>query len=148
MIKMNKHCKLIALGTVLALALVAFPAEIESEQQCSCCPKDTVLQHDGHHDDKPIPAKEVKGVQMATITIDGGYKPAAISVKAGKPVEITFKLGEKPGCGDVLVIKDMKLKKELRKDKPEVVKFTPKKAGEIKFECGMGMLKGKIIVVG
>lgn len=115
-----------------------------------CCAANS-MQHHEHHQkmkaqDKPVPATVVKGVQQATVVIDGGYKPSAISVKVGMPVKLTFKLGAKPGCGDVLVIKDLKFKKKLQPGKPEVVKFTPKKAGEMVFECGMGMLKGKVVI--
>ena len=141
---MNKNIKLVILSGLSALAVYAF--SWAPHQQGSCCGDMKAMQHGEHHADKPVQAKVVKGVQKATVTIDGGYKPAAISVGIGKPVELTFKLGANPGCGDVLVIKDLKFKKELQAGRPEVVKFTPKKAGEIGFECGMGMLRGKIIV--
>lgn len=143
---MNNNIKLVLLGGLSALAIYAFASA--PHQQGSCCGDMKAMQHEEHHADKPVQAKVVKGVQKATITVDGGYKPGAISVKAGKPVELTFKLGANPGCGDVLVIKELKFKKEVKPGKPEVVKFTPKKAGEIGFECGMGMLRGKIVVTG
>jgi plastocyanin domain-containing protein len=143
---MNNNIKLVILAGLSALAIYAFASA--SPQRGSCCGDMGAMQHEDHHTAKAVPAKMVKGVQKAAVTIDGGYKPGAISVKAGKPVELTFKLGANPGCGDVLVIKELKFKKELKSGKPEVVKFTPKKAGEIGFECGMGMLRGKIVVTG
>ena len=30
-------------------------------------------------------------VQKVTVTIDGGYKPATVSVKAGQPVQLTLR---------------------------------------------------------
>ncbi|KAA0225904.1 MAG: hypothetical protein HND42_08880 [Armatimonadetes bacterium] len=135
---------LIGLATVIALAMAPRP------NADGCCGGKS-MQHDEHNqkattEDKPVPAKIVEGVQRATVVIDRGYKPSSISVRPGLPVELTFKLGANPGCGDVLVIKDLKYKKKLQAGKPEVVKFTPKKVGEMIFECGMGMLKGKVVI--
>lgn len=139
---MNKNIKLVVLGGLSALAIYALAS---APHQGSCCGDMKAMQHE-EYADKALQAKVVKGIQKATVTIDGGYKPSAISVKVGRPVELTFKLGANPGCGGVLVIKDLRFKKELYAGKPEVVKFTPKEAGEIGFECGMGMLRGKVIV--
>ena len=142
---MNTLIKIAVLSGLSAIAILTF-AISPRQDKCACCGDMKAMQHEDHHLPKPVQAKMVKGVQKATVTIDGGYKPGAISVIAGKPVELTFKLGANPGCGDVLVIKDLKFKKELHAGKAEVVKFTPKKPGEIGFECGMGMLRGKIVV--
>lgn len=141
---MKDPIKLIILGGLSALAIYSFASA--ANLQGNCCGDMKAMQHEEHHAQKPEQAKLMNGVQKATVTIDRGYKPSAISVKVGRPVELTFKLGANPGCGNLLVINDLKLKKELQAGKPEIVKFTPKKAGEIRFECGMGMLKGKIIV--
>ncbi len=91
-------------------------------------------------------ATVVKGVQKATVTINGGYSPSTIQVVAGKPVELTFTRTEKSGCGGEVVIKGLKYDKQVATGKSIVVKFTPKTAGEIPFTCGMGMLSGKIVV--
>lgn len=86
------------------------------------------------------------GVQRATVTIDGGYSPASLSVKAGKPVEITFVRKSASGCDGTLVIPDLKFQKTLKQGEKTVVKFTPKKTGSIGFQCGMAMYKGQIAV--
>ncbi len=88
----------------------------------------------------------VKGVQKATVMINGGYSPSVVRVVAGKPVELTFSRTEKSGCGGEVVIKGLKYDKEGASGKSIVVRFTPKTAGEIPFTCGMGMLSGKIVV--
>jgi plastocyanin domain-containing protein len=141
---MTNTLKLVIFGTLTAYAILALASG--SNSQGSCCGAMAAMQHDEHHAQKPVQAKLVKGVQKATVLIDGGYKPSAIEVKVGKPVEITFKLGAQPGCGSVVVIQDLKFKKEIQPGKGDVVKFTPTKEGQIGFKCGMGMLKGKIIV--
>jgi YHS domain-containing protein/plastocyanin len=85
-------------------------------------------------------------VQRATIVIDGQYKPAAVAVKPGKPVELTFVRKEGTGCGDVLQFPSLRLRRTLKAGEKTVVAFTPKKSGTIAFTCGMGMYRGQVIV--
>jgi plastocyanin domain-containing protein len=136
--------KTIILGA-LALATAAFANPFQQENGQSCCGGAMAMQA-GHDMGKPVAAKVVKGVQKATVTIDNGmYMPAVISVKKGKPVELTFKAGKKPGCGSTVVFKSLKISKEVG-SKPVTIKFTPKDAGTIAFTCGMGMFDGKVVV--
>ena len=83
--------------------------------------------------------------QRVTVVVDNGFKPESISVKAGKPVSITFDTKHK-GCAAVVVFKELKLKKELKDGTKTTFTFTPKKAGTFSFACGMGMYTGKVIV--
>jgi YHS domain-containing protein len=95
----------------------------------------------------PAPAaKSTAGVQKATVVIDGEYLPGRISVKAGKPVELTFVRKEKTGCGNVVQFPTLGLKKTLKPGEKAVIRFTPKKAGAIPFTCGMKMYKGQLAV--
>lgn len=119
--------------------------EMQSGSQ-SCCGGGMQMHDMGQKADKPVVAKLVKGVQVATVTIDGGYTPSAIEVKKGVPVELTFQGGKNIGCGGTVVFKSLKISKDVATGKSIAIKFTPKEAGEIPFTCGMGMLKGKIIV--
>ena len=129
----------------LALATAVFASPFQQESGKTCCGSMMAMQ-DGKDMDKPVAAKMVKGVQKATVTIDNGmYMPAVISVKKGKPVELTFKAGKSPGCGSTVVFKSLKISKEVG-SKPVVIKFTPKDAGTIAFTCGMGMFDGKVVV--
>ncbi len=96
--------------------------------------------------DKAVPAKQFKDKQTASILINSGYRPGQISVKQGKPVELTFTGGKNIGCGGTVVFKSLKIKKDVAVGKSVVIKFTPKAKGEIPFTCSMGMLSGKVIV--
>jgi plastocyanin domain-containing protein len=87
-----------------------------------------------------------KTVQKFTIVIDGGYKPSSITAKVGKPLMLTFYRKETTGCGDKVVFKSLGITKSVASGHKVLVKFTPKKAGTIKFTCGMGMYKGQIVV--
>lgn len=96
--------------------------------------------------DKAVQAKQLKDKQTASILINGGYSPAQIEVKQGKPVELTFTGGKNIGCGGTVVFRSLKISKDVAVGKSVVIKFTPKTKGEIPFTCGMGMLQGKVIV--
>lgn len=131
------------------LALLAVAAIAGASQQKgdgSCCSTMMAMQSSSEAP-KPVAAKEVKGVQKLSITIEGGkYSPAVISVMKGKPVELTFKGGKNMGCGSTVVFKSLKQSKDVPLGKSVVIKFTPKEAGTIEFTCGMGMYDGKVIV--
>ena len=88
---------------------------------------------------KPVAAQKV------TITVDNGFKPASFSVKAGKPVQLTFDT-KKKGCAATVVFKSLGITKKLEDGKKTTFTFTPKKAGSIAFACGMGMYKGTVTV--
>ena len=93
----------------------------------------------------PAPKAAASTVQKITVKVDGTYSPSDITVKAGKPVEITFIKGKNVGCGGTVVFSSLGITKELKAEKT-VVAFTPKKAGTIAFACPMGMYKGSVNV--
>lgn len=94
---------------------------------------------------QPVQARSENGVQKATVTIDGGYTPAAIAVTAGKPVELTFVRKETSGCGNVVRFPGLNIERTLAPGGRTVVTFTPKKSGAIAFTCGMGMYRGQVV---
>ena len=59
-----------------------------------------------------------------TITVDGGYSPALVRVKAGQPVRLVF---------------------DRREGERTVIELTPPKAGRYDYTCGMSMLHGALI---
>lgn len=130
---------------VLAAAAFAVPAQTASGQSCSNCAM--AMQTKETTETKPVHARLFRGVQRATITIDGGkYSPAAISVVTGKLVALTFKAGKDMGCGSTVVFPSLKITKEVPAGKSVTVLFTPDKEGTIDFKCGMGMYQGRVVV--
>ena len=127
-------------ATVFTAAPFLFQQPARAEQGCDCCSQPVQAAA------KPVKAREEKGVQRATVVIDGGYTPAKVAVKAGRPVELTFVRKEAAGCGDVVQFPTLKVKRALAPGKKSVVAFTPKKTGTIPFTCGMNMYKGQVVV--
>lgn len=75
-----------------------------------------------------------------------GFSPSSINVEEGFPITLIFKRTTKAGCGDKVVFPSLNITRDLPVGKNVTVKFTPDQSGEIAFTCGMGMMKGKIVV--
>lgn len=86
------------------------------------------------------------GVQEVLVNVKGGYTPDVIVVKQGLPVCIQFYREETASCSDRVVFGDFNISKPLPAFKTTPVRFTPEKPGDYTLECGMGMLRGKLIV--
>jgi plastocyanin domain-containing protein len=91
---------------------------------------------------------EVKGskIQEVKVVVKGGYDPDVIVVKKGIPVRLDFYRDETADCSDTIVFSDFKIRKPLPAFKTTPVEFTPEEEGEYVFTCGMGMMRGKLIV--
>ena len=86
------------------------------------------------------------GVQEIKITVKGGYSPDVIAVKQGRPVRLDFYRDETASCSEQVVFGDFGIARDLPAFKTTAIEFTPDKAGEFTFTCGMNMIRGKLIV--
>jgi plastocyanin domain-containing protein len=86
------------------------------------------------------------GVQEIQVTVKGGYSPDVIVVKQGKPVRLDFYRDETASCSKQVIFGDFGIVKDLPAFKSTAIQFTPDKAGEFIFTCGMNMMRGKLIV--
>lgn len=86
------------------------------------------------------------GVQEIEVQVKGGYTPDLIVVEAGRPVRLGFHRNETADCSEEIVFGDFEIRKRLPAFQTTPVEFTPKAPGEYVFTCGMGMLKGKLLV--
>jgi len=86
------------------------------------------------------------GAAQVAIAVRGGYEPAAVRVKAGAPVRLVFDRQETAGCSEEVVFPDFGVRKFLPAFQKTTVELTPPTAGTYDFTCGMGMLRGKLIV--
>ncbi len=86
------------------------------------------------------------GVQEVQVRVKGGYEPDVIVVEKGRPVRLDFYRDETASCSDTVVFGDFGVAKPLPASKTTAVEFTPQKAGEFTFTCGMNMLRGRLIV--
>jgi plastocyanin domain-containing protein len=86
------------------------------------------------------------GVQEVKITVKGGYSPDLIVVKQGQPVRLDFYRDETASCSEEVIFGDFGIARSLPAFETTPIEFTPEKAGEFTFTCGMNMIRGKLVV--
>ena len=85
--------------------------------------------------------------QSAKVVIGNyGYDPASIRLKRGVPAKVTFLRVSESTCATEVVFADYGIRRELPLNQAVTVSFTPRKAGEFAFTCGMNMHRGKLII--
>lgn len=94
-----------------------------------------------------VESEQVGGEQSATITVNGGYSPAVLSLHVGTPAKITFLRTDPSSCLEEVIMPDFGIAEKLPVNKPFVVTILPKTVGEFSYTCGMRMFSGKITVV-
>ena len=85
------------------------------------------------------------GLQEQTIVVDGGYSPAVVRVKAGRPVRLIFDRRDNGSCSEEVVFPDFGIRKFLPTGEKTVVEVTPPQPGRYDFACGMSMLRGALV---
>ncbi len=88
----------------------------------------------------------VEVTNSVDIIVSGGYSPDVISIPVGKTTTINFFRKDPSSCLEEVVLSDFKIRRKLPLNKKTTIQITPQKKGEYKFECGMNMFHGKVIV--
>jgi plastocyanin domain-containing protein len=86
------------------------------------------------------------GFQEAMILVKGAYTPDVVSVEHGKPVRLSFRREETAACSERVLLPDFGRQATLPEGETIPVEFVPEQPGEYEFTCGMGMLRGKVVV--
>lgn len=89
---------------------------------------------------------DASGLQEVLIRVDGGYSPATVQVEAGRPVRLSFERADTSGCSEEVVLPHFGIRRFLPTGAVTSVQFTPDQTGTFEFTCGMGMLRGRIVV--
>ena len=84
--------------------------------------------------------------QKIALSLPLDYRNEAATVKAGKPVALTFKLTKDAGCGNTISLPDANWAKTLKVGESATVVYTPTKSGPLNFQCVMGHMKGTLLV--
>lgn len=89
--------------------------------------------------------QEVRTIDI-TVT-DRGYEPTRIDLTEGEPVRLVFHQEAKSSCAHSVKSDELGLETtELPAGETTTVELTPDESGEFTFACGMGMLKGTLVV--
>ena len=90
-----------------------------------------------------VPAKPT--TQTVRVVIDGAYKPANLSVRAGVPTTLSFFLKRDSGCGNSVVIPALNQTLDLEVGQTQSVTWTPKASQTLAFACPMKMFRGTVV---
>jgi cobalt-zinc-cadmium efflux system membrane fusion protein len=86
-------------------------------------------------------------IQTARITVgEQGYEPSRVTLRAGAPARLTFVRTTDKTCGTAVMFPSLNIRRELPRNQPVEIDFTPQKTGEIQFVCGVNMLRGTVLV--
>lgn len=87
------------------------------------------------------------GLQEITMTQNArGYTPNTFTIQKGVPVKWTITSEDPSSCASSLVSQQLGIRTNLKRG-TNVIEFTPKEAGTIRFMCSMGMFTGTFKVV-
>lgn len=86
------------------------------------------------------------GYQEATILVKGAYSPDTIVAERGKPIRLTFLREESGACSERVVFADFHKSAELPEGRQVAIDLPAAKPGEYLFQCGMAMLRGRLVV--
>ncbi|MEO7132693.1 MAG: cupredoxin domain-containing protein, partial [Vicinamibacterales bacterium] len=93
------------------------------------------------------PTASTAEMQTATVSVgDAAFEPAMITLRKGVPARLTFTRVSDTTCATEVVLPDYGIKRALPLNQGVAIEFTPQQAGEVAFACGMGMLKGMLMV--
>ena len=85
--------------------------------------------------------------RRVTLTVTNkGFQPATVRLKAGQPVRLVITRRTARTCATEIVLKEHGINQPLPLNKPVEVRFTPTKAGTLRYACAMDMISGKLIV--
>lgn len=84
--------------------------------------------------------------QDIDVEVEGGYSPATLRVQPGKPIRIHFDRIENSSCSEEVVFPHFGVRRFLPAFEETVVELPATRPGEYEFTCGMGMLRGRLIV--
>ena len=80
------------------------------------------------------------------IEVDGGYAPDTLVVAAGVPVRVIFHRHDGFPCSREVVFPDHGVRATLVQHEDVVVDLPQRGPGVYAFECGEGMLHGRLVV--
>lgn len=86
------------------------------------------------------------GSRETRVTIKSEYTPDRIVAKKGRPLELIFYRDDDSECTAQVVFEDFQIRQDLAVRQDTAVSLIPEKEGEFTFACGMGMIKGKLVV--
>lgn len=93
----------------------------------------------------PPNASNARTVAM-TVT-DNGFEPSEVKVKKGEPVRLVITRKTDATCATSITVDGTDIRRDLPLNEPVEVTFTPAKAGDLRYGCGMNKMVGGVLKV-
>lgn len=95
---------------------------------------------------QPRTEERTSAVDGPVIEVAGEYSPKVVHVRRGERTRLRFLRKSSGGCAEELLIPGLEVKAVLKPLTETVVEIQPTAPGEYEFSCGMGMLRGTLVV--
>jgi len=91
-----------------------------------------------------------RGRQVPTVRVrvKGGYQPSVLHGRVGEPLRIVFSREETASCSEHVVFPAFGKSAMLPPFEDVSLELVPEHPGEYEFTCQLGMLRGRLVVVG
>ncbi|WP_242394132.1 cupredoxin domain-containing protein [Anaeromyxobacter oryzisoli] len=86
------------------------------------------------------------GLQQVVIRVEGGYAPSRVRLRAGQPARLVFDRREDSSCSEEVVFPAFGIRRFLPAHQRTGIDLPATAAGAYEFTCGMGMLRGSLVV--
>jgi plastocyanin domain-containing protein len=91
----------------------------------------------------------VAGQGVVEVTADErGFTPGHIQVKQGQKTTLRFKRTSDKTCATAVVFPELEIKKDLPLGQPVDIQVPTGQKRTFGFQCGMGMYKSSVVIVG
>jgi plastocyanin domain-containing protein len=88
------------------------------------------------------------GVRKVAIQVTAnGYEPSPIALRKDEPVELTLTRTTDETCATEIVLEEYGINTKLPLNQAVTVRFTPTKAGELRYGCAMGKMVSGVLQV-
>jgi len=85
--------------------------------------------------------------QDVDIVVDRGYHPDLIVARAGVPLRLVFRRDDQDACTERVIFSSPHLARRLAPNGPTTIELPAQPPGEVRFTCGMGRYRGRIVLV-
>ncbi len=83
--------------------------------------------------------------QRVEIVVANGYHPSVVEVAADVPIRLVFHRVDAHECSDRVVFSEPRLVRHLAPGATTIVDLPAAGPGEVRFTCGMGRYRGRIV---
>ena len=95
-----------------------------------------------------IPRRTPSSPASVQVRVQGGFEPDTIVARAGEPLRLVFRREETASCSERVVFPAFGRSAMLPPFQDVALELLPEQEGEYEFTCQLGLLRGRLIVVG